>query len=146
MDLVRLNRIALRIIAINMAEEGADFIDLFKFYRKHGQNDEESYHSAMRIFRGGVGEGGIVFYKDNVYLKGLIQVSSFLKKSMHAGKIHDIELLFCGKLTTTDIKRLEPLFEADHIVNPAYLPDWATQNSQLAAHLAFNDLTERFKK
>lgn len=144
-ELVRIKRIALRIIAIDMAEKGADFIDLFKFYQKHGQNNEESYYSAMRIFRGGLPEGGIVFYKDNVYLRGLIEVASFLKQAMHHGMIHDIALLFCGKLTTHDVIRLKPLIDANHIADPVYMPDWASRSSQLAAHLAFNDLTERFK-
>lgn len=144
-DLVRLRRIALRIIAIDLAEKGADFIDLFKFFRKHDQNEEESYYSAMRIFRGGTAKGGIVFYKDNVYLKGLIEVGSFLKEAMHQGKIHDIALLFCGKLTIGDIASLQPLFKADHIIDPKYMPDWAKRSSELAAHLAFNDLTEQFK-
>lgn len=144
-ELVRLNRIALRIIAIDMAERGADFIDLFRFFREHEQNDEESYYSAMRIFRGGNGDGGIIFYKDNVYLRGLIEVASFLKQAMHDGMIHDIALLFCGKLTTQDVLRLQPLSDRGHIADPAYMPDWAKNSSELAAHLAFNDLTERFR-
>lgn len=144
-ELVRLRRIALRIIAIDMAEKGADFMDLFRFYGKHGQDHEESYYSAMRIFRGGIAKGGIIFYKDNVYLRGLIEVSSFLKEAMHKGMIHDIALLFCGKLTTDDVMRLKPLSEAGHIIDPTYMPDWANHSGELAAHLAFNDLTERFK-
>jgi uncharacterized protein (TIGR02421 family) len=144
-ELVRLKRIALRIIAIDMAERGANFIDLFRFYKKSGQNNEESYYSAMRIFRGGNPEGGIIFYKDNVYLSGLIEVSSFLKHAMHEGMLHDIDLLFCGKLTTSDVTLLKPLSDSGFIADPAYVPDWAKKSSQLAAHLAFNDLTERFK-
>lgn len=144
-ELVRIKRIALRIIAIDMAQKGADFLDLFNFYSEHGQNNEESYYSAMRIFRGGRPEGGIVFYKDNVYLRGLIEVASFLKHAMHHGMIHDIALLFCGKLTTGDVLRLQPLSEQGYITDPMYMPSWATRSSELAAHLAFNDLTQRFK-
>lgn len=144
-ELVRLQRIALRILAIDMAEQGADFIDLFRFYQKHGQDAEESYYSAMRIFRGGRPQGGIVFYKDNVYLRGVVEVNSFLKHVMHQGMIHDIALLFCGKLTTQDVFRLQSLSEAGYIADPAYLPDWARRSGELAAHLALNDLTERFK-
>jgi len=144
-DLVRLKRIALRIIAINMAEKGADFIDLFKFYRKHSQNDEESYYSAMRIFRGGRPEGGIVFYKDNVYLKGLIEVGAFFKQAMHEGTLHDIDLIFCGKITTDDVLRLKPLSQEGVITDPKYMPSWAKKSGELASHLAINDLTERFK-
>lgn len=143
-ELDRLKRIALRIIAIDMAERGADFIDLFKFFQQHGQNAEESYYSTMRIFRGGQPQGGIVFYKDNVYLRGLIEVSSFLKTAMHQGFIHDIALLFCGKLTTEDVLQLKPVAGQGGIIDPVYMPDWAKRSSELAAHLAINDLTERF--
>jgi uncharacterized protein (TIGR02421 family) len=143
-ELVRMKRIALRIIAIDKAERGADFIDLFRYFIENGQNNEESYYSAMRIFRGGKPEGGIVFYKDNVYLKGLIEVGSFLKHAMHKGFVHDIALLFCGKLTTNDVLLLKPLYKSGHIVDPAYMPSWAKNSSELATHLALNDLAERF--
>jgi uncharacterized protein (TIGR02421 family) len=143
-DLVRLKRLALRIVAIDMAENGADFIDLFKFFNKHGQDHEESYYSAMRIFRGGKPSGGIVFYKDNVYLKGLIEITAFMKRSMHEGMIHDISLLFCGKISITDISELNDFSNQGHIIDPAYMPSWAKQNNELAAHLAINDLTEKF--
>ena len=145
MELVRFKRIALRIIAIDMAENGADFIDLFNFYHEHGQNHEESFYSAMRIFRGGKPEGGIIFYKDNVYLRGLIEVRSFLKQMMHQGSLNTIALIFCGKLTTQDILQLKPLAADGYIINPTYVPDWAKRSSELAAHLAINDLVERFK-
>lgn len=144
-ELTRLRRIALRILAIDMAEQGADFIDLFKFYQDHGQNAEESYHSAMRIFRGGKPQGGIIFYKDNVYLSGLIEVRSFFKQMMHEGSLNTIALMFCGKLTTRDIIDLKPLADAGYVVYPNYTPDWAKRSSELAAHLAINDLVERFK-
>lgn len=144
-ELNRLKRIALRIKAIHMAENGADFIDLFQFFQQHGQNAEESYYSSMRIFRGGVAKGGVIFYKDNVYLRGLIEVSSFLKQAMHQGFIHDIALLFCGKITTDDVLQLKPVAEQGVIIDPVYMPDWAKYSSELAAHMAINDLTERFK-
>lgn len=145
MDLVRLKRIALRVLAIDLAEQGADFIELFTFYRSHGQNAEESYYSAMRIFRGGNPKGGIIFYKDNVYLRGLIEVSGFFKRAMHKGTLHDIDVLFCGKLTTGDVWQLKPLIDTNQIADPAYMPSWAKRSGELAAHLAINDLTERFK-
>lgn len=143
-ELIRIKRIALRIIAIDKAESGADFIELFKYFKENGQNNEESYYSAMRILRGGKPEGGIVFYKDNVYLKGLIEVGSFLKRAMHNGFVHDISLLFCGKLTTHDVVLLKPLYESGHISDPTYMPIWAKNSSELATHLALNDLAESF--
>jgi uncharacterized protein (TIGR02421 family) len=144
-ELVRLKRIALRIVALDMAEKGADLVDLFKFFKKNGQNTEESYLSSMRIFRGGTPKGGVIFYKDNVYLRGLIEVTGFLKKTMHSGNLHDLAILFAGKLTTQDVSDLQILIEDGYIEQPTYIPQWANNNSELAAHLAFNDLTERFK-
>lgn len=144
-ELDRLKRIALRIVAIDMAESGADFIDVFRYFHRHGQNAEESYLSAMRIFRGCKPEGGQVFYKDNVYLSGLIEVSAFMKTAMHQGFIHDIALLFCGKLTANDVLQLKPAAEEGLIADPTYVPSWARNSSELAAHLAINDLTERFR-
>ncbi len=144
-ELVRLKRIALRIVALDMAERGADMLDLFNFFRKEGQSEEESYYSSMRIFRGGTPKGGIIFYKDNVYLRGLIEVEAFLKRVMHAGNVHDIAILFAGKLTTSDVGMLHPLMEEGYIEEPTYIPQWARRSSELAAHLVINDLTERFK-
>ncbi len=144
-ELVRLKRIALRILAIDMAGKGADFIEVYRFFGAQGQNNEESYYSAMRIFRGGDPKGGIVFYKDNVYLRGLIEVGVFFKRAMHEGFLHDIELLFCGKLTTDDVRLLKPLDKEGAIMSPVYMPEWAKRSGELAAHLALNDITERFK-
>jgi uncharacterized protein (TIGR02421 family) len=146
-DLLRLRRIALRIIGIQKAEDGADFIDIYKFFLKAGQEEGESYLSAMRIFRGGVPQGGIVFYKDNVYLKGLIEVEAFLKRAMHTGHLREMDLLFAGKLTTADVMNFHKYDESEkYIAMPKYLPNWMHKREALAAHLAFNDLTERFKK
>jgi uncharacterized protein (TIGR02421 family) len=144
-DLTRLKRIALRIIALDSAVNGADFVDLFNFFKRHGQNDEDSYLSSMRIMRGGQPEGGIIFFKDNVYLRGLIEVESFLKKAMHEGRLYDMAVLFTGKLTTDDVKILHPLSDSGWIDAPKYLPKWIRQPQKLAATLAFNDLTGRFR-
>jgi uncharacterized protein (TIGR02421 family) len=144
-ELVRLKRIALRIVALDMAGKGANLIDLYQFFKQNGQNAEESYYSAMRTFRGGFPKGGVVFYKDNVYIRGLIEVEGFLKQAMHLGLVHDIAILFAGKLTTGDVIRMNPLIEQGYIIPPSYMPKWASRSGELAAHLAFNDITERFK-
>ena len=146
MELMRLKRIVLRIIAISMAEDGADFFDLFKFFCEHGQDHEESYFSAMRIFRGGYPNGGIIFYKDSVYLQGLIKITAFLKSSVHKGLIPDIALLFCGKLNTDDISDFKVLLEEGYITEPVYIPDWLRHNNILVSHLAINDLLGKFNR
>lgn len=69
LDNVRLRRIALRVKAIAMALDGADFIEVFKSFLDAGQSEEESYQSTVRCFRGGDVRGTTVFTKDTVTLK-----------------------------------------------------------------------------
>ncbi len=65
MDVSRLRRIALRILAVQHALDGADFVEVFRFFMGAGQSDEESAYSAARIFRGAHGAGsGNAFTKD----------------------------------------------------------------------------------
>ncbi len=48
----RLKRLIHRIIAIDMAEQGADFIEVFNFFREKGHDDDASYAGTVRVFRG----------------------------------------------------------------------------------------------
>ncbi len=81
-DIARLRRIALRIKAIAMALDGADFIQVFRFFLEEGQSEDESVRSAMRVFRGGDPRGRYVFTKDVVYVQGLVAVHTFLRKAI----------------------------------------------------------------
>ncbi len=59
-DIPRLRRIALRVRALDMALDSADFFQVFELFLEAGQSEEESYQSAQRIFRGGDPRGGVV--------------------------------------------------------------------------------------
>ncbi|HCR85205.1 MAG TPA: hypothetical protein DIV86_00850 [Alphaproteobacteria bacterium] len=135
--LLRLKRIALRIVAIDMAIGGADLIDLFKFFRKHGDESEESYLSAMRIFRGGNPKGGIIFMKDAVYIKGMLEVYSFFLKSMRENNMNGLYALFSGKLTTGDVPLVNRMMEVGSVQMPKFLPMWFENIHHLTAILAF---------
>jgi len=142
-DLSRLRRVALRIKAVHQAIEGANFIDVFRFFLDAGQNEQESYLSAMRVFRGGDVRGGIAFTKDVLYLEGLIIVHTFLRKAIQQGKSDFCHRFFAGRMTLGDVVALEPYFEAGIIAPPIYEPEWAKNRHCLAAHLlyaAFTDL------
>lgn len=136
MDLHRLKRIALRVMAIDLALRGADFYDLYQFFLDNHQGPQESYLSASRILRGGYPAGGITFTKDGVYLEGLIRVHSFFRwafKSRHLEKAH---LLFCGRLNINDIFLLEN--ESGLLKKPHYLPHWYQDIDLFAGKLAFS--------
>src|SRR4029078_2351155 len=49
----RLRRLSDRTIAIKMAEDGASFLDLFRFLRSGGYDEVSAYDSARRVCRGG---------------------------------------------------------------------------------------------
>ncbi len=138
LDLDRLKRISLRVIAIDMAIEGADLYQLFDFFREKGQSEKESFNSAARIFRGGYPQGGIVFTKDGVYLEGLIRVHSFFRWAFKKNHLDLIHLLFAGRLDVNDIFLLRQCYQEGLIEHPKFLPDWYQNVTLLAGKMAFS--------
>lgn len=145
MDLARLRRIALRIKGIQIALSGADFIETFRFFMDAGQSDKESFQSAARIFRGGDLRGTRVFTKDCVYLKGLLSVHTFLRKAIQSRKLDFPQRLFAGRLTLSDVIRLEGSFDDGWVARAKYLPPWVANQRGLAAYLSYNAFSNRLK-
>lgn len=138
MDINRLRRVALRVIAVKMALDGADFIELFKFFLKNGQSEIESVRSAQRIFRGGAVKNKVVFTKDAVYLQGLFEVHTFLRLAIRENRPDLVRNLFAGRLTMADAIRLSPQFDSGWLKPPTYMPLWATDLRRLAAVMAYS--------
>lgn len=138
MDIVRLRRIALRVIAIQMALEGANFIDVFEFFLNGGQSEEESVRSTQRVFRGGAAKDGIVFTKDAMYLQGLLEVHTFFRLAIKECRPELIRNAFSGRLTLADTLRLAPLFDSGWLIGPTYVPLWANDLQRLSAALAYS--------
>lgn len=144
-DISRLRRVALRVIAVQMALEGADFIELFKFFVDAGQSQIEAVRSAQRIFRGGAVDGGVVFTKDAVYLSGLLEVHTFLRVAIRDNRPDLARNLFAGRLTIADALRLAPLFDRGWLRPPVYIPTWASDLRRLAALLAYSAFVGNIK-
>jgi uncharacterized protein (TIGR02421 family) len=136
-DLSRLQRIALRIRAVQLAELGADFIEVFRFFLDAGQEPMESFQSTARVFRGGDPRGKVIFTKDTVYLQGLIFIHTFLRKALQSAKFRFPAYLFAGRLTLGDVVALEPFFESGFIEQPQYEPPWLQHRQRLAAYLCY---------
>lgn len=143
-DIDRLERLALRVIAIDHALQGANFIDVFELYLNRGQSEIESFNSTMRVFRGAPLDGGYAFTKDAVYIYGLIQVHTFFKWAMHHQRLDLCRNLFAGRMTISDAMALTPMFESGELLAPHFLPPWMTRANGLAGYLAFSALTNRF--
>jgi len=137
-DIGRMKRISLRILAIDMALNGADFIEVFKFFLEAGQNEADSFTSAMRVFRGAPTGGGAAFTKDAVYLHGLLSVHTFFRWALKNQKLKLCRSLFAGKMTLHDVLALEPYIDSGYIAAPVYLPPWVQRANGLAGTLAFS--------
>lgn len=144
-DLPRLRRLALRVKAIQLGLDGADFIDVFRFFLDAGQTMEESFYSAARVFRGGDVRGRVVFTKDVVYLQGLISVHTFFLKAIHQGRPEYIRDLFAGRMALGDVLDLDAYFRAGAIAPPRYEPAWIKNQPALAAFLIYSIFNTRLE-
>lgn len=144
-DIARLRRIALRVLAVKMALDGANFLEVFKFFLDAGQSEMDSVLSTQRIFRGGASQGGVVFTKDAVYLQGLLEVHTFLRLAIRDNRPDLVKNLFAGRLTMADALRLSPHFETGWLSPPVYMPPWATDLRRLSAMIAFSAFITNIK-
>lgn len=117
----RLKRLTNRIIAVNMAEEGANFLEVYNFNRKQGLEENEAYHATTRVFRGSIPDGG-PFTKDLSYSKGFILIYNYIRLAVQRGLITQIPFLFLGKTTLEDVHILEDLVEEGIVIPPKYIP------------------------
>ena len=134
----RLRKLTNRTRAIHMAEEGADFLQVFEFYQEQGYGLEESYGNASRVFRGSTPDG-LPFTKDLSYLKGFILIYNYIQLAVRKGKLEQIPLLFCGKTTLEDMRTLRQLVEEGLVEPPKYLPEQFRDLSALSAWMCFSN-------
>jgi uncharacterized protein (TIGR02421 family) len=144
-DIGRMKRISLRILAIDKALHGADFIDVFRFFLDSGQTEADSFASAARVFRGAPLTGGCAFTKDAVYLHGLLSVHTFFRWALKNKKLQWCRNLFAGKMALHDVIALAPWFESDYLAAPTYLPPWMQRTNGLAGALAFSLFANRIR-
>lgn len=142
-ELDRLRRLADRVLAIQMAIDGADFLEVYRYYLERTGDPDQAFENARRVFRGGVITGGAPFTKDLVYLLGLLQVDNFIRAGFAAGRADCLSLLFCGKLDLFDIPALCELYALGLCRPPRFLPPWISDPRHLLALLTFSVFTSR---
>jgi len=134
----RLRKLTNRTRAIHMAEEGADFLDVFGFFREQGYADDDCYSNASRVFRGSTPDG-LPFTKDLSYLKGFIMIYNYIQLAVRKGRLEQIPLLFCGKTTLEDMRTLRQLVDEGMVVPPRYLPQQFQDLNALSAWMCFSN-------
>lgn len=138
MDPDRLRRLADRVIAIQMAIDGADFLEVYRYFLERTGDPAQSFENARRVFRGGVLTGGAPFTKDGVYIEGLLRVHNFLRSVVQLGRMDCLHLLFSGKLDLGDVTAVAILATEGMCEPPRFLPPWAADLRFLTAYLAYS--------
>jgi len=138
MDPSRMRRLADRVIAIQMAIDGADFIQIYNFFMGRSGDPRQSFENARRVVRGGLASGGAPFTKDIVYLEGLLRVHNFLRVAVQLGRLDCIRLLFCGKLDIEDLPAICVMVQEGLCHFPRFLPPWARDMRFLVSYLAYS--------
>lgn len=134
---MRVKRLTDRVMAVYIAEQGGNFIDVFNFYRERGYTEGESYHNSVRIFRGCTAESG-AFTKDLSYSKGFVLIYNYVRLAVKTGLHSHIPLLFLGKTTLADLHVLSDLVEEGVVIPPKYLPPQFRDLKALSAWMAYS--------
>lgn len=129
--------LAYRVMAVNMAEQGANFLDVYNFYREQGFNEESSYHASTRVFRGCLLDRG-AFTKDLSYSKGFVLIYNYIRLAIKSGVPHYIPLLFLGKTTLEDLAILSDLIKEGIVIPPKYLPPHFTDLAGLTSWMTYS--------
>ncbi|CAN5448952.1 flavohemoglobin expression-modulating QEGLA motif protein [soil metagenome] len=133
----RVARLTNRVLAIHMAEHGANFIEVFNFYRQQGLTDEEAYAYAVRAFRGSSPEMG-PFTKDLAYSKGFITIYNYIRIAIQQGLLSRISLLFVGKTNLEDLSTLAELVNEGIVIPAKYLPPQFKDPAALSAWMCYS--------
>jgi uncharacterized protein (TIGR02421 family) len=139
----RVRRLTNRIEGVALAEAGANFLEVYRYFLEEGYDAHESYHHTQRIFRGSLPEGCGPFTKDLCYSKGFVLVYNYIRLAVGRGLTHRLPLLFCGKTTLCDIKTLGQLADEGLITPPRFLPPQFHDLHALCAWMCYANFLNR---
>jgi uncharacterized protein (TIGR02421 family) len=118
----RLRRLVHRVQAVARAQQGAGFLDVYRFFLEEGYAPREAYRHTARVFRGSLPEGCGPFAKDLCYARGFLLVWDFLHAALGTNTPRDLHLLFCGKTRLGDADDLAELAAEGLLAPPRYVP------------------------
>lgn len=139
----RILRITNRVIAIDKVRQGANFIDIFRYFIDCGLSEEDSYNHTVRIFRGSTPDGG-PFTKDLSYAKGFLLIYNYMRFAISQHRIDSIPLLFAGKIVLDDLPLLGELNERGLLIPPVYLPPPFRDLAALSSWMSFSLFLNKF--
>lgn len=139
----RMRKITNRVIAIEKVTQGADFIDIFRYFLDCGVSDDEAYKQCVRVFRGSIPTGG-PFTKDLAYAKGFVLLYNFLCYAISERRLDVVPILFSGKLSLDDVPLLLELKAQGLLAEPRYMPSQFKDLAALSVWLGFSLYLDQF--
>lgn len=134
----RARRLNDRVLAVEKAEAGANFLEVFEWFRTEGYDEEVCFWNTQRVFRGGMIEGGSPFTKDIVYMKGIVTNFNFLQSAIAIGRPELIRWMFVGKVAIEDIAILAQRAHEGIVRPPKFVPKLFEDLNGLAMWLAIS--------
>lgn len=138
----RLRKISRRMQAIAMADEGATFLDVYRWFGDHGLDHDDAWAASVRVFRGSLPTLG-PFTKDLVYSRGFLEVYNLIRLAVGNGDIDLLPLLFVGKISVHELGLIKTLHDDGVIVDPPTLPPSMSDVTALASWMAMSNLLNR---
>jgi hypothetical protein len=132
-----------RILAVDKAEDGASFLDVFEWYRTEGYEDSECFQNARRVFRGGLLTGGAPFTKDACYCRGIVLNYAFMRAAIQLDRAQLIPFLFVGKVAHEDVPVLYAHVTDGIVKPPPFLPPIFEDLNGLAIWLCYSSFFSR---
>lgn len=139
----RIRKITNRVIALEKVRQGANFLDIYRYFIECGLDEADSYNQTVRVFRGSTPTGG-AFTKDLSYAKGFLLIYNFIRFAISRGHVQSIPLLFSGKVVLDDLPLLGELYKQEILSAPVYLPPPFRDLAALSAWMSFSLFLNKF--
>lgn len=133
----RIRNITNRIKGIEMAENGADFLEVYRFFIDQDYEPDAAYQASVRVFRGSTPTLG-PFTKDLAYSKGFMMIYNYLRLAISEGQFDRIPMLFIGKTSLENLADYEELRQEGLIAPPKYIPQHFKDLAGLSAWLSYS--------
>jgi len=127
-----------RIDGVRMAEDGASFLDVFRWYQQSFETPYEAFLATQRIFRGATVDGKYPFTKDIVYLAGLLSVYGYIQAATASQNRILLESLVSGRIALEDVSIVAWLRTRGIFTPPVLIPDWLRNWEALLSFFSIN--------
>jgi uncharacterized protein (TIGR02421 family) len=141
----RARRLNDRVLAVDKAEDGANFLEVFEWFRTEGYDEETCFWNTQRVFRGGVTSGGAPFTKDIVYTFGIVSTLNFLTSAIAVGRADLIRWLYAGKVALEDLSTIAEHAHEGLVRPPRYVPPMFRDLNGLSIWMAISAFWGKLK-